>query len=233
MSLIHVTEWKSSISIDSDVRFQELTNRHVVASPDRTSFVRMGRLLKAIKPETLNLFDFTGEAGIELTTSDQRVADLLRIKCWSREYIAYLAEHTCQGTNTLLEPVELNGRVSFKCHLCNDGLESVYGEKYNFNAYHKPHKELALSVPTCFITIGTDPSLYVDYEDYAQHMAKALEYFLNDAYVYQLVQNKHVSEWKFGTLPDICRLVGRDYREVLYPHIMNACSFMTERAAFA
>lgn len=233
MSLIHLSEWKNSICIDSDIRFQELVNRHVISSPDRSSFVRMGRLIRSTRPPTLNLFDFTGEAGVELTTSDQRVADLLGIKCWSKEYIAYLAEHTNQGTNTLLEPVELNGRLSFKCHLCNDGLESVYGDMHHFNAFHNPHKELVLSMPMSFITIGCHPDLYVDYADYAQDMAKTLEFLLNDAYVYQLVHKKHVSEWKIGTLPAICQLVSRDYREVLYPHIMNACSFMTERVAFA
>ena len=126
MNTNFVSYWKSCIEINSNIDFQTLVGHKVIKSSDGTTEVRFGRLLTSIKTISRSYRLDDEEADIRLVTSDPRVAALLGIQCQSREDIAYLVETGGEGTNTLLEPIERDGRLTFDCHRTNDGLESFY-----------------------------------------------------------------------------------------------------------
>ena len=240
MSKNLISFWNSCIEVRSKVDFQSLVGHKVITSSDGTE-VRFGRLLTSNKTVRPSYCLYNEEADIELVTSDRRVALLLGILCQSREYMADLVECAGEGTNTLLEPIERDGRLTFKCHQISDGLESFYWDHYGYTEIDEeegiqvsnPYRELVMSKPMTFVMVTTHPSLYIDFARTADYMAKGLSYFLNDAYVYQVVEKDVASRWKLGSLADIYQLAGRDYREDFYPHIMNACAFMSEGAMFA
>lgn len=221
---------RSGVLIESEIVFEDLAERREIVNPDRDLRIRMGRLTRAAKPIHSKYSYFDDLATINLTTSDRRVADLLGIDCWPREHIAKLAAETCYGTNTLLECVDVRGKVRLWPHLCNDGYESAMMAGMDDEIpFHEPHEEVALAGPCCFVSIVTAPGLYVDYTDTAKEMAQALQFFLNDAYVYQVIDRSGASVWKVGTLDVVRSLVKKDLRERFFPHLMQACrSFMTE-----
>lgn len=230
MRLSHILIKDGYLEIDSAVHFSKLTDTSVIKSVDGHQRVRIGRLLKTNRPlaESYCFKDLT--ACVEMMTSDQVVADFLSLKCLTIEELVDQVRKNKFATIWILERISLCGRQFFNVHPLSHGLENV---NLTNEGRCENQKRMPWDGSHCtLVFVHTHPSLLIDYDDCAFELAQAFEFFLNDAYVYQIFYPRRASEWRVGRYHEICSRVRSDYRQAYFPHLMRACSFMSEGLAF-
>lgn len=204
MRLSHILIKDGYLEIDSAVHFSELTDTCVIKSADGYQRVRMGRLLKTDGPlaESYCFKDFT--ACVEMMTSDQVVADFLSLKCQTIEELVDQVQESEFATIWVLERTTQCGRQFFNVYPLSHGLESVNFDKEvrcaNFERIPWDCSHCTL------VFVHAHPSLLIDYDDCAFEMAQSFEFFLNDAYVYQILYPRRASGWRIGRYHETVRL---------------------------
>ena len=230
MRLSHVLIKDGYLEVDSVVRFSDLRDTRVVKRDDGSQRVRMGRLLKTFRPlaESYCFNDLT--ACVEMITSDQVVADFLSLKCQTIEELIDQVNENRWATIWVLERIPLCGRQVFHVGPLSHGSES-YLIDHQRAGYSDIEPGLLQSTHCTLVLVHAHPSLLMDYDKAAFELAESLEFFLNDAYVYQIFYPRRASEWRIGRFHEICSLVRSDYRQAYFPHLMRACAFMSEGLA--
>ena len=211
MRLSHILIKDGYLEINSAVHFSELTDTCVIKSADGCQRVRMGRLLKTDRPLAESYCFKDLAACVEMITSDQ-------------------VQENEFATIWVLERTTLCGRQFFNVHSLSHGLES--GNFDNENRCTNFERLPWDSSHCTLVLVHTHPSLLIDYDDCAFELAQSFKFFLNDAYVYQIFYPRRASEWRIGRYHEICSFVRSDYRQAYFPHLMRACSFMSEGEAF-